>query len=73
MAWRGWEPVKSEFCERVGESVYLEAERVYAAELLPDQPPRVLAHRCSLGLDCNQFDKPTCRWAGTLPGFDPLS
>ena len=67
-----WKTVKSMECERVGEEVALEARVVYPAEHMPDQPPRILAHRCSKGLECNQLNVPTCVWAGTLPGFDPF-
>jgi hypothetical protein len=68
-----WEVVKAAHCDRVGELVTLEVRRVYPADVLPDQPPRVLAHRCSRALQCNQMDRPTCRWAGTLPGYDPFA
>ena len=68
-----WKSIKEQRCERVGEEVALEARIVYAAEFMPDQPPRILAHRCSKGLECNQMDSPTCIWAGTLPGYDPFA
>jgi len=68
-----WEPVREQYCDRVGKQVALEAELIFPAEFMPDQPPRVTAHRCSLGMVCNQFDKPTCCWAGTNPGYDPLA
>jgi hypothetical protein len=73
MAWVMWKPIKEQRCERMDEEVALEARIVYAAEFLPDQPPRILAHRCSKGLECNQMDTPTCIWAGTLPGYDPFA
>ncbi len=69
---RTWEPLRRAFCDRVGEQVVFEAEVIFPAEILPDQPPRVLGHRCSLGLTCNQFDRPSCVWSGTQPGYDPL-
>jgi len=47
-------------------------EVIYPAEHLPDQPPRVNAHRCSNALICNQMDKPGCIWCGTNPGRQPL-
>jgi len=72
MAWVEWKSVKHEYCERAGEDVDLEAQMAFPAEHLPDQPPRVLSHRCSLGLTCNQFDRPTCCWSGTQPGHDPF-
>jgi hypothetical protein len=68
-----WEVVRLQQCERVGRMVTLEVQHVYPAEVLPDQPPQVIARRCSLGTVCNLLDKPACCWAGTLPGFDPLT
>jgi hypothetical protein len=73
MAWVTWKAIKEKRCERVGEQVALEARVVYPAEFMPDQPPRILAHRCSKGLECNQMDSATCVWAGTLPGYDPFA
>lgn len=67
-----WKPVKTLFCDRVGEEVALEARVVYPPDVLPDRP-RVLAHRCSQGLVCNSFDRPGCRWSGGWPAFDPLA
>ena len=68
-----WKTLKQKSCERVGERVSLEARVVYPTEMLPDQPPRILAHRCSKGVDCNLMNSPTCMWAGTLPGYDPFT
>ena len=73
MAWVTWEAIRWQHCERVNARVALEAELVYPADILPDQAPRVLAHRCSEGLTCNQLDKQACCWAATLPGYDPLA
>jgi hypothetical protein len=56
----------------LGEEVVLEVQRVYGADILPDQPPRLLARRCSQGLACNMMERPACKWAGTLPGYDPF-
>ncbi len=67
-----WQPWKKMRCERVGEEVILEVQRVYGADIMPEQPPRVVAHRCSHSLTCNMMDRPSCTWAGTLPGYDPL-
>jgi hypothetical protein len=72
MAQVAWEKQKVIFCERVGEDVALEAQVVYPASFMPDQPPRILAHRCSMGLICNQSDRACCMWAGNLPGYDPF-
>jgi hypothetical protein len=73
MAWVMWKSIKEQHCDRVDENVALEARVVYAAEFMPDQPPRILAHRCSRGMECNQMNTPTCIWAGTLPGYDPFT
>ncbi len=67
-----WETVKVCFCQRVEQQVALEAEVVYPAEWLPDQAPRVLAHRCSKGTDCNLDGRVACLWAGSNPAFDPF-
>jgi hypothetical protein len=72
MAYEVWRPIKTATCSRIGEEVVFEARLVYPAEFLPDQPPRVLAHRCQRGLECNLLDRPACEWAGTLPGVNPL-
>lgn len=68
-----WKPVKTVYCQKAEEDVSLEVKVVYPAGFLPDQPPRILAHRCSAGLECNMLDRPTCVWTGTLPGFDPFA
>ena len=68
-----WAPIKRRMCERMAEEVALEARMVLPADLLPDQPPRVIAHRCSHGIRCNLFNRPSCCWAGTLPEYDPFS
>jgi hypothetical protein len=68
-----WRPLKLAPCDRIGEDVALEALVVYPAEVLPDQPGRVQAHRCSQGLTCNALDRPTCCWAGSWPGYDPFA
>jgi hypothetical protein len=73
MSYTVWRPIKQVYCEKVGRMVALEARLVYPAELLPDGPPRVLEHRCSMAMDCNLIDTPSCRWAGTLPGHDPFA
>jgi hypothetical protein len=68
-----WNTIKTSVCDRIGEAVALEARVVYPTELLPDQPGRVVAHRCSLGFSCNAFDRPTCCWSGSWPGYDPFA
>ena len=72
MAKSFWKPIKRSMCDRVNEEVFLEARVVYPSGILASQPPRIEGHRCSKGLDCNLFDKPTCCWAGTQPGYDPF-
>lgn len=73
MALRIWESLKTQYCSRAGIEVSMQADLVYPSESLPDQPPRVLAHRCSNAMACNQFSQASCVWAGTNPGYDPFS
>ncbi len=68
-----WIRQKTIACERAGRDVTLEVEVVEPPEMLPDQPPRLLGHRCSYGVGCNALDRPMCVWAGTLPGYDPFA
>jgi hypothetical protein len=70
---KSWQVVKVCFCHHAGKEVGLEAELVYPAEWLPDQPPRVLGHRCSEALVCNLDGRPSCIWAGTNPNYDPFA
>jgi hypothetical protein len=72
MAEKVWQPIKVCFCEHVNQDVEFEAEVVYPTDLLPDQAPRVIAHRCSHGMQCNQDGRPSCIWAGTNPLVDPF-
>jgi hypothetical protein len=67
-----WQPIKIHFCHHVGKEVAFEAELIYPADLLPDQGPRVNAHRCSRAIDCNLEGKVSCIWAGTNPVIDPF-
>ncbi len=73
MATKNWESLKTAYCTRSGVDVTLEAEMIYPAEFLPEQPPRITAHRCSHALECNQETRASCVWAGTNPGYDPFS
>jgi hypothetical protein len=73
MALRTWVRQKTAVCDHLHREVSLEVELVLPADVLPEQAPRVLAHRCSYGASCNALDRPACAWAGTLPGFDPLA
>lgn len=70
MAYRKWQVSKVKHCEHVGREVALEADVVYPADHLPDQPPRVRGRRCSNALECNQFEKPVCVWCGTNPDVE---
>jgi hypothetical protein len=72
MAEKIWQPIKTRYCNHAGCDVSLEAQKVYPAEHLPDQLPRILAHRCSKSMDCVLFQQATCVWAGTNPSHDPF-
>ena len=67
-----WQPIKIRYCHHVDQEVAFEAELVYPPEWMPDQEPRVLAHRCSQSLACNLDGRPSCIWAGTNPAIDPF-
>ncbi len=73
MALKTWQTVKIHHCYHASAEVCLEAEVVYPAEWLPDQPPRIMARRCSHGLGCNLDNRPGCVWAGTNPAYDPFT
>ena len=72
MSVKVWQPIKVIFCQHAGMEVAFEAELVYPPEYLPDQQPRVMAHRCSQGIACNLDGRASCVWAGTNPAFDPF-
>jgi hypothetical protein len=72
MAVKTWQPIKICYCQHVNQDVALEAQVIYPAEFLPDQPARVTAHRCSHGEMCNLDGRPSCLWAGTNPAVDPF-
>jgi hypothetical protein len=73
MATKDWETLKTQYCIHAGKDVSLEANVIYPAESLPDQPARVVGHRCSEALVCNlQRPEATCVWSGTNPGYDPF-
>ncbi len=72
MSTKSWEVIKTSYCHHIGQQVALQAELAYPAEWLPDQAPRVLAHRCSQALGCNLDGRPSCLWAGTNPVIDPF-
>ena len=72
MAQRTWQTIKVSYCQRIGKEVSFEAEVIYPDDLMPDQPPRVIAHRCEYGVRCNLEGTPSCIWAGTNPNYDPF-
>ena len=73
MSVKTWEVEKISYCHHVGKEVGLEAEVIYPADWLPDQPPRIVAHRCSEGIVCNLDGRASCLWSGTNPTYDPFS
>lgn len=73
MAHKTWQTIKIRFCDHVNQDVTLESEVVFPAEWLPEQPPRVLAHRCSRAIACNLDNRASCMWAGTNPAYDPFN
>ncbi|MFM8320505.1 MAG: hypothetical protein ACKOC5_06275 [Chloroflexota bacterium] len=72
MVEKNWQTLKVCYCQHVGQDVALEAEVIFPAEIMPEQAPRVLAHRCSQGLECNADGRAACLWSGTNPAFDPF-
>ena len=73
MAAIGWEPVRTIFCEQAGAEASLEFRLVFPSDHLPDQPARVIARRCSLGLACSEKTGILgCCWTGTNPLYDPF-
>ncbi len=71
MAQKKWQISKIRYCEHVGHEIFLEAQVVCPPEQLPDQPPHVVAHRCSNAIECNMVDKAVCAWCGTNPDYRP--
>ncbi|MCI0521176.1 MAG: hypothetical protein L0Z70_13095 [Chloroflexi bacterium] len=67
-----WETIKTHYCHHVQAEVGFQADLVYPPEWLPDQPPRILARRCTQGLGCNLDERASCTWAGSNPGIDPF-
>jgi hypothetical protein len=73
MANSTWQTIKVRYCQHAGMEVGMEAQVVYPAEWLPDQGPRVFAHRCSRAIACNMDGRASCIWAGTNPMYDPFT
>jgi hypothetical protein len=72
MAQKKWQVRKTIRCEHAGREVTLETQIVVPSDLLPDQPPRVVAHRCSNMVECNKVEKMTCALCGTHPNYNPV-
>lgn len=72
MAEKTWEVIKVRYCHHVSQEVGLEAELVYPIDYLPDQEPRVFAHRCTRAFGCNLDGRSSCMWAGSNPVIDPF-
>lgn len=72
MAEINWETLKVRHCKHAGGKVRLEVQKVYPAEFMPDQPARIVAHRCSHGMRCLITSKGACVWSGGNPGYDPF-
>ena len=72
MAYKTWDTLKIRYCDHSKAEVGLEVEAVYPSEWLPDQAPRLHAHRCSNGVLCSLSDKASCVWSGTNPDYDPF-
>ena len=72
MSEKTWEVIKLRYCHHVDREVGLEVEVVYPPEFMPDQPPRVFAHRCTHAIACNLDGRPSCLWAGTNPVIEPF-
>ncbi len=74
MATRVWQTIKVQHCPHAGGEVALEAEVLYPEEHLPEQGPRIVAHRCSKGIECSlTHSEAACVWTGTNPDYDPFT
>mgnify|MGYP003383614515 FL=1 len=72
MTLKVWQTVKVQYCRHAGSEVALEAEVLYPGEHLPDQGARIVAHRCSRGMECGLLEEASCVWSGTNPAYDPF-
>ena len=72
MAQKQWYVSMVLYCEHVGHEVDLETEVVLPSEYLPEQPPRIIARRCSNAIDCNGSNKPPCAWYATNTDYRPM-
>lgn len=69
MAQKKWQIRKTIYCEHAGRDVVLETQIIVPSAMLPDQPPRVIAHRCSNAIECNKIEKMACALCGTNPNY----
>ncbi len=70
MAFEKWVPIKTQWCDVIGREAELLERRAYPAAQMPDTEPfRVLARRCSAGVECNLLGC-RCKWAYTEPAVD---
>ena len=72
MTQKQWYVSKVCYCEHVQHEIALETLVVLPSEFLPEQPPRIISHRCSEALECNGINKPACAWCGTNPDYRPM-
>lgn len=72
MAVKVWQAEKIQYCKHAGCEVALEVEAIYPADNLPDQAPRLSAHRCSKARDCMLMYGAGCVWSGSNPLYDPF-
>lgn len=74
MTTTAWVVVDTIRCQRVGQEAELLEKRAYAEHPLTEvgRPYRVLARKCSLGLDCN-LSEHRCQWSYLNPNYDPFA
>jgi hypothetical protein len=73
MATSMWQTIKVRYCHHADAEVGMEVKIVFPAEWLPEQPPRISAHRCSRAIACNLDGRASCIWSGTNPMYDPFN
>lgn len=72
MAKKEWKTIKLRYCEHAGDMAGLEVKVIYPPEVLPDQPPQIGGHRCTLGEQCMMTNTGNCMWSGSNPDVDPF-
>jgi hypothetical protein len=67
------EVISRTWCGRIPEPALLLEERVYPAEIMPDNALsfQVIARKCAFGQECQVAGIP-CRWSGLNPNYDPF-